>query len=55
MPTTRATRRVIMQDIVQHHALVQVVTAIISKSHQQPVINPITTQNQWKQLTKHVH
>ena len=31
---------VIIQDLVRHRALVQVVTIIISNRHQLPVINP---------------
>ena len=46
---------VIIQGLMPHHALVQVVTIISSKPHQLPVINLVTTQNQQKQSTKHVH
>ena len=46
---------VIIQGLKRHHALVQVVTIIISKPHQLSVVDSVTTQNQWKQSTKHAH
>ena len=46
---------VIIQGLILRHALIQVVTVIMGKPHQLLMINLVTTRNQRKQSTKHVH
>ena len=46
---------VIAYNLVQYHAQVHMVAIMIRQPHQLPVINLVTTRNQWKQSTKHGH